>query len=146
MLALRSRSEAMSWASRLFLKSSMSSSLDTEPRRSLPERKLRKVEGRREMRFCSWPLRVDRAFGSVFRGRKPLELARRERLVDRGRLLLAGEGELPGVMGGGSRNGMVRVTMRARVKVKVKVESEDEDNGQLRSGKTRRGHRDAQKF
>jgi hypothetical protein len=98
----------------------MSSSLDTEPRRSLPERKLRKVEGRREMRFCSWPLRVDRAFGSVFRGRKPLELARRERLVDRGRLLLAGEGELPGVMGGGSRNGMVRVTMRARVKVKVK--------------------------
>lgn len=82
------------------------------------------MEGRREIRFCSWPLRVDRAFGSVFRGRKPLELARRERLVDRGRLLLAGEGELPGVMGGGSRNETERVTMRAKVKVKVKVEVE----------------------
>ena len=48
-------------------------------------------------------------------------MARRERLVDRGRLLLAGEGELPGVMGGGRRNRTVIVIVMVKVKVEGRV-------------------------
>lgn len=91
---LMRRSEARSWAMRLCLSSSKSSSLESLPRRFFV---LRRVDGRLEMRFCSCPLRMDRGVELSARGRNPLAPARRDRLLVRGRLLGC-EGELPGVM------------------------------------------------
>jgi len=66
-----------------FRKLSRSSSLDALPRRSEP----RSVDGRRDIRFCNCPLRVDIALDSPTSGRKPFILEMRGKLAER-----AGEG------------------------------------------------------